>query len=245
MSVDGRAPTTPSTSFQLRMQASQDSTVARSIPYVAPFAVFLLLLAALPALGLSPRLEAIAWWVVLVPLLWFVSRGVITFRAPHWIGSILVGLGVCVVWVAPDLLVSGWREHWLFQNGITGTVKVSLGDDARTDPVVLALRFARAALIVPIVEELFWRGWLPRWIQNPHFEKVPMGTYTAGAFLITAVLFAAEHGPYWEVGLAAGLVYNWWMMRTRSLGDLILAHGVTNAALSAFVLATGRWEYWM
>ena len=55
---------------------------------------------------------------------------------------------------------------------------------------------------------------------------------------------AAEHGPYWEVGLACGMIYNWWMWRTRSLGDLILVHGTTNLALSLFVIATGRWTFW-
>jgi membrane protease YdiL (CAAX protease family) len=59
------------------------------------------------------------------------------------------------------------------------------------------------------------------------------------------VLFAAEHGPYWEVGLLCGVIYNWWMWRTRSLGDLILVHAVTNLALSLFVIATQRWTFWM
>jgi hypothetical protein len=83
-----------------------------------------------------------------------------------------------------------------------------------------------------------------RWIINPDFEKVPLGAYARGAFWITAVLFATEHGPLWDVGLAAGIAYNWWIVRTRSLGDCILAHGVTNACLSGFVIAAGRWQYW-
>ena len=48
-----------------------------------------------------------------------------------------------------------------------------------------------------------------------------------------------------EVGLLCGLIYNWWMWRTKSLGDIILVHAVTNAALSAYVLVTGKYEYWM
>jgi hypothetical protein len=44
---------------------------------------------------------------------------------------------------------------------------------------------------------------------------------------------------------AAGLIYNWWAVRSKSLGDRILAHGVTNAALAVFVILTKRWEYWM
>ena len=60
-----------------------------------------------------------------------------------------------------------------------------------------------------------------------------------------ALLFAAEHGPYWDVGLAAGVIFNLWMVRTKSLGDLILAHAVSNACLGAYVIAAGKWEYWL
>ena len=73
---------------------------------------------------------------------------------------------------------------------------------------------------------------------------MPLGQFTTASFLLTVLLFASEHGAMWDVGLAAGLLYNFWMRRTRSLGDLILAHAVTNACLSAYVLSRGRWEYW-
>ena len=83
-----------------------------------------------------------------------------------------------------------------------------------------------------------------RWLISPDFTKVPLGAYSAGAFWMVAVLFASEHGSYWDVGLATGILYNWWMIRTRSLGDLILTHAVTNACLSLYVVAAGKWEYW-
>jgi hypothetical protein len=102
------------------------------------------------------------------------------------------------------------------------------------------------AAVVPVIEELFWRGWLMRWlIDSRNFEKVPIGTYQWAAFWLVAVLFAAEHGPYWEVGLLAGIAYNYWLTRTRNLADCILAHAVTNAALGIFVLGTGEWQYWL
>jgi membrane protease YdiL (CAAX protease family) len=47
------------------------------------------------------------------------------------------------------------------------------------------------------------------------------------------------------VGLLCGIIYNWWMMRTRSLGDLVLVHAVTNLALSLYVIATRHWLFWM
>ena len=72
-----------------------------------------------------------------------------------------------------------------------------------------------------------------------------LGTYARSAFWIVALLFAAEHGPYWDVGLAAGILFNYWMIRTRSLGDLILSHAVANFALCAYVIAAGKWQYWL
>jgi CAAX prenyl protease-like protein len=99
-------------------------------------------------------------------------------------------------------------------------------------------------VLVPIAEELFWRAWLMRWIVSQDFTEIPLGAWSARAFWIVAVLFAAEHGALWDVGLAAGILYNWWMVRTKSLGDVIVAHGITNAVLSAYVIFAGRWEYW-
>ena len=118
--------------------------------------------------------------------------------------------------------------------------------DARgpAERAVLWLRAIRAVIIVPIVEELFWRGWLMRWLISERFETIPLGTWSRSAFWIVALLFASEHGPYWDVGLAAGVIYNWWMVRTRSLGDLMLAHAITNACLSGYVVWAGKWEYW-
>ena len=214
--------------------------------YVAPFAVFMLLLVVADRLPFGQPWESVVRVGVLVATLWFFSRHLVgAMRAPHWLGSVLVGIGVFVVWVGPDLLLPGWRDSSLFQNSITGRVKVSIPEAELANPFVLWLRVARAALLVPLLEELFWRGWLPRWLQNQDFLKVPLGRYTTFAFAATAVLFASEHGPYWEVGLLAGIAYNWWMWRTRSLGDLVLAHAVTNACLAAYVWATKEWQYWM
>jgi membrane protease YdiL (CAAX protease family) len=74
---------------------------------------------------------------------------------------------------------------------------------------------------------------------------MPLGSYTRWSFWIVAVLFAVEHGPYWEVGLICGVTWNWWMGKTRSLGDLIFSHAVANGCLCAYVLISKKWEYWM
>jgi CAAX prenyl protease-like protein len=217
----------------------------RTIAWVGPFALFMAWLALDKYVPLAnPAKEVVRDLFILGSIVLFSRRILQTVRAPYWIGSILLGAAVCAMWIAPDLLVPGWRDHWLFQNGITGRINTSIPEGELT-PVMLALRTARAALLVPILEELFWRGWLPRWIQGSPFHKISLGRYTPLAFWATALLFAAEHGPFWEVGLLCGIIYNLWMRHTKSLGDLILTHAVTNLALSVYVIVRHDWRFWM
>ena len=219
--------------------------VRSSVPYVAPFAVFLVFLALAPHLAFLGTWEYLLRIVALTGVLLGVSRPVLSFRTAAPLQSVLLGIAVFVLWIGPDLLFPGYRNFWLFQNALTGTLHSSIDASLRTQPLVLAIRSLRAIVLVPIIEELFWRAWLMRWIINPKFYEVPLGTYTASAMWITALLFASEHGPYWDVGLVTGLIYNWWMMRTKRLSDCIIAHAVTNACLSGYVLASGKWEYWL
>jgi CAAX prenyl protease-like protein len=216
-----------------------------SIPYVGPFVLFLVLLMTAEYLRPLGAWEYPLRVIILSAALILLSRHVIDLRVRSFVPSVAVGVAVFGIWIAPDLLFPGYRDSILFSNPITGTLKSSVDEVLRSDPMVLVFRTVRAVLLVPIIEELFWRGWLMRWLINPDFRQVPLGAYTAQAMIVSAALFASEHGPYWDVGLIAGLIYNWWMIRTKSLGDCILAHAVTNGVLSAYVIATGAWQYWM
>lgn len=216
-----------------------------AVPYVVPFVVFLGLLAIQDYIPLPQRTEFGLRLVVMAAVLWFCSRQVISFRVVSLLPTIGIGVAVFLIWIAPDALFPGYRSHWLFQNSVTGSAKGSVAGSGQDDIWLLVFRSLRAVVIVPIVEELFWRAWLMRWLIDRDFWKLPLGAWGASAFWITAALFASEHGPYWEVGLIAGVVYNWWMVRTRSLGDLILAHAITNALLSAYVIFGNKWEYWL
>jgi hypothetical protein len=216
-----------------------------TLAWVGPFGAFILLLALVPKLGPPTRVILAAWIVIVAAAIYVFSRNLLEFRPARPWASIGLGVAVFAMWVAPDVLIPGWRSSVLFQNSLTGKLAVSLGADALGDPVALALRSLRAVLIVPIVEELFWRGWLMRWIERQDFQDVELGHYHRRSFWLVAVLFALEHGPFWDVGFLAGASYNWWLVRTRRLSDLILAHAVTNACLCAFVIVTGRWEYWL
>jgi uncharacterized protein len=223
---------------------SSQTPMRSAITWAGPFVVFIVWLALDKYLPIANPGKEILRDVVLIAAIFGFSRKVLPTRAPYWLSSIALGIAVCILWIAPDTLIPGWRAHALFQNSITGHLKNSIPPNELTT-IMLILRTSRAALIVPIVEELFWRGWLVRWLQDPQVERIPLGQFTPLAFWATALLFAAEHGPYWEVGLLCGIIYNWWMRRTRSLGDLMLVHGVTNLALSLYVIGTQRWEFWM
>ena len=215
-----------------------------SLPYVLPFVVFMVFLGLQQYSPLPVTIDYPLRVILLAAVMWFFSRQVIDLRTCHTLQTVILGVVVFVIWVAPDVLFPAYREHWLFQNSLFGKLNNSIPPEVVASPIVLWSRIIRAVVIVPILEELFWRAWLMRWLINPRFQEVKLGTYGASAFWITAALFASEHGAYWDVGLICGVVYNWWMIRTRSLGDCILAHAVTNGCLCGYVVATHRWQYW-
>jgi CAAX prenyl protease-like protein len=197
-------------------------------------------------LQLPPRFDFPLRFTAAALLLFFFSRQHLDLRPSRPIASLLLGTVVFIIWIGPDVLFGpAYRHSFVFENGVLGKAQGTISPNLRGNIAFLTLRAASATLLVPILEELFWRGWLMRWLIKPTFQDVPFGTYARSAFWIVAILFASEHGPYWEVGLAAGILYNWWAIRTRCLADCILAHSVTNGILSAYVLMSGEWQYWL
>jgi CAAX protease family protein len=215
------------------------------IPWIAPFVAFVGMMALEKALPLSPGLLYPVRVVVVLAVMLVFSRRVIPWVPTHAFSSVALGIAVFAIWIAPDLLWPGMRNHWLFHNSLMGSASSSLPGDLKTNPVFIAFRVFGSVGLVPILEELFWRGWMMRWLISQNFGKVLLGTFTPLSFWMTAVLFASEHGSYWEVGLITGILYNWWMIRTRNLPDCILAHAVTNGCLAAYVLAWNQWQYWL
>lgn len=109
--------------------------------------------------------------------------------------------------------------------------------------LMTATRVAGAVLVVPLMEELFWRSFLLRYLIDPDFESVPLGRFTWTSFLVSTVLFGLEHHLF-VAGMIAGAIYSIILYKTRSLAQCILAHAVTNLALAAYVLYTGNWYFW-
>jgi CAAX prenyl protease-like protein len=216
------------------------------IPYIGPFAAFVILLSLRNFLPFG-RWEYPFRVVVVVVVVWLCSRSLLSslsWRTVHTWKSVAVGLLVFGIWIGPDLLWPSYRSSWLFNNALFRP-ETSIPTSLRIDPVFMVFRLFGTAILVPVVEELFWRGWLMRYLIDPDFKRIPIGTYSTMSLWTTAVLFASEHGSYWDVGLVAGLIYNWWLTRTRNLTDCILAHAVTNATLAGYVILCGQWQYWL
>jgi CAAX prenyl protease-like protein len=216
-----------------------------AVPYVLPFAALLFLIGVQPYSPLSAFQQWPLQVLIVTALCVICWPGDIAKLPRHWFSSILVGLAVFCLWIGPDILLPGYRHGILFNNALVGVPHSSLPPAAQRSAWVLAWRAIRALLPVAIAEELFWRAWLMRWLIHHDFLSVRLGSYAPLAFFGTALLFGLEHGPYWDVGLITGVIYNLWMIQTKSVADCILMHGVTNGALSWYVLATGNWQYWM
>jgi hypothetical protein len=213
-----------------------------AVPYVLPFAVFIALLV---IQSVVPLPVAVRFLVSMAAIL-AVSLPVLRGKPSKPLLSVLLGLAVFVIWVGPDVLSPNWHHFILFDNSLIGHPSGNTPPAWRSDPVFLSFRIAISVVAVPILEELFWRGWMMRWIIDPNdFTRVALGTYAPMAFWVVAVFFASEHGPFWDVGLITGIIYNWWMLRTRNLWDCILMHAVTNGALAAYVVGGGHWQYWL
>ena len=215
-----------------------------SVKYIAPFALFLLFLAINPKVSLDSTWGSPLRVLILAVVCVVCWPRELSIRPNRPIASVAIGALVFLLWIAPEFLIPGYRSHPLFSNSIVGHVHSSLQATALHSSWLLAWRTIRAIIIVPIIEELFWRAWLMRWLIDTDFRLVPLGTYAPFSFWMTAILFASEHGPYWDVGLLTGVIYNWWMIRSKSVANCILMHAVTNGILSAYVIATAQWQYW-
>ena len=204
----------------------------------------MLLLAAMPYVTVSPAVEGPLRVGLLAVVCWVCRPPELSIRPVRPLVSVVIGAAVFALWIGPDYLIPGYRNGPLFSNTLVGHTHSSIPTEALRSPWVLGWRSIRATLIVPVVEELFWRAWLMRWLIRNDFQRVPLGTYGAFAFWVTAILFASEHGPYWDVGLVTGVIYNAWMIRSRSVADCILMHAVTNGLLCGFVIVSHQWQYW-
>ncbi len=213
---------------------------------ILPFALFMAFIALDPVFsylfaGKDLRLVySIKTVLVLVVLLYLwrhytelkTVKGV---RALDWALSLAAGVGVFVLWIHLD-------QPWMMMGEAKPYDPFKPGTQDY-DMWLVVFRITGSALVVPIMEELFWRSFLMRWIDRNDFLGLDPRAISARAILICAVLFALEHN-LWLAGLIAGLIYNALYWYTRNLWTVILAHGLTNGILGFWVLSSKQWQFW-
>ncbi len=217
----------------------------RAAPFVA-FMAFLGLRSLAPAggtwAGLDPRwLYALQVAVVGALLAWWwreygeLARQTLPTAREALLAAV-VGVVVFLLWVRLD---ASWMTI------TTGAVApfVPVGADGRLDWTLVAPRLVGAALLVPVMEELFWRSFLMRWIRQPVFEAVAPAQVGLKALVLSTFLFVLAH-TLWLAAIVAGLAYAWLYIRTGKLWVAVIAHAVTNGVLGVWVLTTGNWQFW-
>ncbi len=105
-------------------------------------------------------------------------------------------------------------------------------------------RMAGSILVVPIAEELAYRGFLMRRLTKADFESVPYTSVRWPALALSAIVFGAVHGALWLPGIAAGICFGLIVTRRGRLGEAVAAHAVANGLIAVGVLGWGQWQLW-
>ena len=149
--------------------------------------------------------------------------------------AVAVGVAVFAVWIQLD-------APWMTL-GEPSAGFVPLTSAGAIDWPLVAVRWIGAALLVPVMEELFWRSFLMRWIEQPVFEGVDPQRVGLRAVVLSSFVFVLAH-TLWLAAAIAGLAYAWLYVRSGKLWLPVIAHAVTNGVLGAWVIATGNWRFW-
>ena len=206
---------------------------------VAPFVIFAALTALQGQFG-----EASKYWIYLgktlvgVWLLWAIWPVIPEMRWKISWEAIVVGILVFVMWVGidpfyPKLINADkpWNPHLQFGEGTPLAWTVIIG------------RILGSTLVVPPLEEMFYRSFVYRYIIKADFDQVPLTKFHAPAFFITSIVFGFVHRE-WLAGILCGMAYQWLVLRKGRLGEAMTAHAITNLLLGIYVAYQGAWHFW-
>lgn len=171
---------------------------------------------------------------VTLAVLWHFRRVYAKFDITWSWYSIPIGVAVFVIWIVLEPPVAHGNSD--LARGLS-----DLSEPAAT--LWLIFRITGSVLIVPLVEELAFRGYLIRKLVARNFEQVPMGQFTWFSFLVSSALFGLLHAR-WLAGTLAGMAFALALYRRRRLADAVVAHMTTNALIAAHVLINGAWVFW-
>lgn len=124
-----------------------------------------------------------------------------------------------------------WNPHELFGSGTALAW------------MFIVARIVGSTLVVPPLEEMFYRSFVYRYVIRPDFDKVPLGQFHWGAFLITSLVFGFAHHE-WLAGILCGFAYQGLVIWKKRLGDAMTAHAITNLLLGLWIVWKGDWKFW-
>jgi CAAX prenyl protease-like protein len=219
--------------------------------YVAPFATFL---AATQIVSLPAVRPYYPWTYTAMAVM--VSAVCLSFRKdlpPLQTRGLLAGaafgaVGV-VVWIAlanlgvESLLRESFPFFALISPERVGYDPFQAIENPLGRWAFLCVRFLGLAVLVPFVEEIFWRGFLMRYLISEQFTELPQGAATPVGFVVVTLLFALVHpellaAAVWGAGI--NLVWVW----TRNLWACVAGHAVTNLLLGLYVVYFDAWRLW-
>jgi CAAX prenyl protease-like protein len=217
------------------------------IAHVLPMVLFLALLALcqlVTAHGHAFALRHAEFWIypaqtILCGALLLYFRECYAFHGLKNVGfTLLIAFAVFVLWIAPQQFLN-------FASRTIGFDPEILGNNPALYWSTILFRFIRLVVVVPVMEEIFWRGFLLRFVIDEHFERVPFGKFAWPSFAIVALAFTFSHARAdWLAAFATGALYNVVAYRTRSLASCVLAHAVTNLLLGFWIMQTQQWGFW-
>lgn len=220
-----------------------------TISRVAPFVIFLLLTWLQGKWGG----EASRYWFYLLKtvvgawLIWAMYPLVSELRWKISLPAVIAGVGVFILWIGLDEAIQwmGFPNSYPKIGGAQAdwNPHAQFGTDTALAWFVIAMRLLGTTLVVPPMEEVFYRSFLYRYIVKPDFTLVPFNCFHALAFFLTAGLFASTHRE-WLAALLCGFIYQGLVLRQNRLGDAITAHAITNFLLGLWVIWRGAWHFW-
>jgi membrane protease YdiL (CAAX protease family) len=228
---------------------------------VVPFLIFLGLTFGQGACG-----EASRYWfyaaktVVGAVMLWVIWPSVAELRWHFSWEAVAAGCGVFVLWIGSE----GWYpDLFTLQRDYLCPLFKKIGLESlcsknQTNPLpwnphtqfgpglawaFVVVRLLGSAVIVPPLEELFYRSFVYRYLVKPDFQSVPLGLFRWWPFFLTSLVFGLSHRE-WLAGILCGFVYQGLVCYTKRLGDAMVAHALTNALLGGYVIVRGAWHFW-
>lgn len=219
------------------------------VAYVAPFALFMIL----GSLESQPAIADIYPWFYSFKILAVLGLCVIfrkhypEWSSRHMVLGILAGAIGIALWIGLSELrleaqIQAYLPAWLAPKRVGYDPFTTLGNPAAQWSFI-ASRLLGLAIVVPLMEEIFWRGFLLRYLVAENFEEVPTGRYTRFSFVVVTLLFTAAHTE-WLAAFVWGAGINLLLYRTQNLWACVVAHMTSNLLLGIYVLATGTWYLW-